>query len=174
MRSEYILMWPNILSKTFLFLDEGEVSSTLFSEYKSFVWEMNRLKKRNRSQKYSVTLHCKNKKYEKIKIMGGGPLRAASKKVSWRKRDSNPRPKTSALNWRLRPLGHLAMHDMDASDGFIVNAFNSPPTNEGVSKNHIKNAAECMVANQPRCKLKSRKECNAALPAAGRRRQALG
>jgi hypothetical protein len=43
---------------------------------------MNRLKKRNRSQKYSVTLHCKNKKYAKIKIMDGGPLRAASKKES--------------------------------------------------------------------------------------------
>ena len=30
------------------------------------------------------------------------------KKVSWLKWDSNPRPKTSALNWRLRPLGHPA------------------------------------------------------------------
>ena len=41
----------------------------------------------------------------------------------WRKRDSNPRPKTSALNWRLRPLGHLAMHDTDVADGFIVNGY---------------------------------------------------
>ena len=30
------------------------------------------------------------------------------KKVLWLKWDSNPRPKTSALNWRLRPLGHPA------------------------------------------------------------------
>ena len=33
---------------------------------------------------------------------------SSRKKISWLKWDSNPRPKTSALNWRLRPLGHPA------------------------------------------------------------------
>ena len=35
-------------------------------------------------------------------------LLSAAVKDSWLKWDSNPRPKTSALNWRLRPLGHPA------------------------------------------------------------------
>ena len=45
------------------------------------------------------------KQKKKPRPSSGGVGRVGEQKKKYSLRDSNPRPKTSALNWRLRPLG---------------------------------------------------------------------